>query len=157
MASSLSSDISVPNYSSLVSAAIARHLRCNGLHGEAQVDTSPDSSAAVTWTEFDDNGDQRSNQTADIDITGYNGVAYVMATATNRYGSTDSDPVQIWIDPMNTPAGNNIYTRYGGTLTIGINGVDPSFYDPANAMQLTLNNIPPSLIVGARSQVSVGQ
>jgi hypothetical protein len=113
------------------------------IHGEAQVNPSPDSSATVTWTVSNDSSGQRSNQPADIDITGYSGVAYVKATATNKYGSTESDSVQIWIDPMNTPAGNNVYTQYGGTLTVIVTPeVDSSFYDPTNSMQLTLNNIP---------------
>ena len=127
------------------------------LHGEAQVDPGPNVSATVTWSVFDGNGKERPGQSSDIDISDFSDVVYVKATATNKYGSTESDPVQIWIDPMSVPPGNEIYPRESGTLTITINGVDAPFFDPAQGMVLTMNGVPLLNASAQTAQIHVGQ
>jgi len=113
------------------------------IHAEAQVDPSPDNSATVTWSVSPWPGDEWTSTPADIDLTGYDGIYYVKATATNKCGSTEA-LVQVAISPMNPPPGNKVYPRYSGTLTVQATPdlVDSSFYDPSNAMQLTMNGNP---------------
>ncbi len=127
------------------------------LHGEAQVNPGPDTAATVTWTIFDYNGNQRTSQSSNFDISGFSDVVYVKATATNKYGSTDSDPVQIWIASMTIPPGNEIYPRESGTLTISINGVDTPFFDSTQGMVLTMNGNPLLNASVQTTQIHVGQ
>ena len=115
------------------------------IHAEAQVDPSPDNTATVTWSVSSRlTGYEWSTTPADIDLTGldYDDM-YIKATATNKYGSAESGPVEVGIYSMNYLPGNNVYPRYSGTLTVQATPdlVDSSFYNPSNAMQLTMNGV----------------
>ena len=89
-------------------------------------------------------GYEWSTTPADIDITGldYEDM-YIKATATNKYGSTESGVVQVWIYAMNYLPGNKFYPQYSGTLMVQATPdlVDSSFFNPSNAMQLTMNGV----------------
>ena len=116
------------------------------IHAEAQVDPSPDNSATVTWSVSTNwPYDEWTSTPADIDLTGldYDDI-YIKATATNKYGSAESGPVLVGIYAMDFLPGNKFFPQYSGTLTVQATPdlVDSSFYNPSNAMQLTMNGVP---------------